>query len=702
MKKKANLLIDETSPYLLIHAHNPIQWHPWCQSALEKAKNENLPIFLSIGYHACHWSLVMERECFNDDEIALELNKSFVSIKVDREERPDLDDIYMASLEAITGQTGWPMSLFLTPSGYPFFAGTTFSKYDSPQRPGFLTVVKSIAKAWKTNQKSLIIQGEAIINQIKELINEKQPTDSFPFEVLDWSLEALDQKLDSKEGGFGAAPKFPGALKLDLYIEYLNQNPYQRKIKRINNHLETSLTKMAFGGIYDQLGGGFHRYSTDEIWMVPHFEKMLYDNALLARTFFEASQLKNRDFYERIGKEVCNFILLEMTHENGGFYSSISGDSEGIEGKYFLWDRSEIIKTLGEKDGESFCQIFDVIDPSINWDQLSFKNGSPPHDWFYGKILHLKKDLTKSLLEVEKTQKDFEGWKNKLLQKRLLRVSPSKDKKIITSWNSLMCEAMVKAYQITGVIKYLKAAQKNNSFIWNNLQTNGRIKTSWKDDKTKNDGNLDDYSFYAKACLELYKVTSDRLYLERAIITTENVLKFFKDPASNTFFFTPSDGESLIYRSKSIGDSSIPNGNSILAGVLIRLSHLLKQNHFLTTAKSIFNELSLKVKESPHLFSSLIREYILFENGPKEIILINGNDDLKSFILKGLKPQEYFLTEKNENIPALKGKSKNRSRNRKSNSPLLYECTDGVCISPKKGEKEIREFWEKTRFSYSN
>lgn len=700
MKKKANLLINETSPYLLNHAYNPIYWHPWCRSTLEKAKKENLPIFLSVGYHACHSCLAMERECFNDDEIALELNKAFVSIKVDREERPDIDDIYMASLEAITGQSGWPMSLFLTPSGYPFFAGTIFSKLDTPQRPGFLTVVKSIARAWETNQKSLIIQGENIINEIKILINEKQPPDSFPFEFLDWSLEILDQSLDSREGGFGTAPKFPETLKLDLYIEYLNQNPYQRKIKRINNHLETSLTKMAHGGIYDQLGGGFHRYSTDDIWMVPHFEKMLYDNALLARTFLEASQIKNKDFYQRIGKEVCDFILLEMTHEKGGFFSSMSADSEKIEGKYFLWDQDEIIKTLGEKDGKSFCQTFDVIDPLINWEKLSFKNGSPPHDWFYGKILHLKKDLNKSLLELGKTKEDFEIWKNKLLKKRLLRPSPSVDKKIITSWNSLMCEAMVKAYQITGINKYLNAAKKNNSFIWNNLQTNGRITTSWKDGKTKNDGNLEDYSFYAKACLELYKVTSERLYLERAVITIDNVIKYFKDPDSNTFFFTPADAENLIYRPKSTGDNSVPNGNSILAGVFIRLGHILKQNHYLIKAKNIFNDLSHKAKESPHLFSSLVREYILFENGPKEVILINGSEKLKSFILMGLKPQEYFLTEKNENIPSLKGKSK--SRNRKSNTPLLYECTDGVCKSPKKGEKEIREFWERTRFSNSN
>tara|TARA_Y100001954_G_scaffold111015_1_gene120338 strand:- start:8970 stop:11072 length:2103 start_codon:yes stop_codon:yes gene_type:complete len=699
MKKKANLLINETSPYLLKHAYNPIKWHPWSQSALEKAKKKNLPIFLSIGYHACHWCHVMGNECFNDEEIAVELNKAFVPIKVDREERPDIDDIYMASLEAITGQIGWPMNLFLTPEGYPFFAGTNFPKYDSPQRPGFLTVVKSIAKAWETNQKSLIIQGENIISQIKELLREKQPVVPFPFEFLDWSLEALDQNLDSKEGGFGTAPKFPETLKLDLYIEYLNQNPYQRKIKRINNHLETSLTKMAQGGIYDQLAGGFHRYSTDEIWMVPHFEKMLYDNALLARSFFEASQLKNKDFYEKIGKEVCDFVLLEMTHENGGFFSSISADSEGIEGKYFLWDQNEVLQTLGEKDGETFCQIFDIIDPLINWKQLSFKNGSPPHDWFYGKILHLKKDLKKSLLEIKKTKEDFEDWKSKLLERRLKRAPPSKDEKIITSWNSLMCEAMVKAYQITGITKYLKAAQKNNSFIWTNLQTNGRMKTSWKDGKTKNDGNLEDYSFYAKACLELYKVTSDRLYLERAVITVENVLKFFKDPESNIFFLTPVDGESLIFRPKSIADNSIPSGNSILAGVLVRLGHLIKQNHFLVKAKSIFNELSYKSKESPHLFSSLIREHILFESGPKEVILMNGNESLKRFILKGLKPQEYFLTEKNENIPSLKGKPKNR--NRKSNSPLLYECTDGVCLSPKRGEKEIREFWERTRLSDS-
>jgi hypothetical protein len=692
MTQKTNHLGQETSPYLLEHATNPIDWYPWSEEALKKAKDENKPLFLSIGYRACHWCLVMEKECFVDQEIAQELNQHFISIKVDREERPDLDDIYMASLQTITGKGGWPISLFLTPEGEPFFAGTYFPKLDTPQIPGFLTIVKSLSKAWKTNEKSMRMQGQKIIHQLKTFMEEDLPELPLPQDILNWSLEIIDKALETTEGGFGNAPKFPGSLKLDLYNEYLHLGLEQRKSPRINRHLNITLTKMAQGGLYDQIGKGFFRYSTDDQWVVPHFEKMLYDNALLSKTYFEASQVTNTSFNLRIAKETCDYVLHEMTHKDGGFFSTTCADSEGFEGKFFLWSKKEIEEILGKKDGDLFCQIFQIMDQEILWDQISFRGGTPPHDWFYGKILHLKNDLEEELFKYKKNMNDFYRWREILAKKRSQRVPPFRDEKILTSWNGLMSEALAKAFLVTGDEKYLEAAEKNVLFIWENLQKEGRLKSSWKDGTAKHKGTLADYANLSKAYLELHKVTSNQSYLEKAKNLDQNCLSLFHNEKQGNFFYTAHDSEKLIIRSKNHFDESIPSGNAQLAGVLIRLGHLYRSPYYLNMAKNIFQSFSSLILQSPLGFPALIREYQLFETGPEEVILINGDDSLKKIILRGLKPQEYFLTEDDHELPPLKNK-----RLDKKNVPSLYLCSQGICQVPFHGEKDIKENWNKLR-----
>lgn len=692
MNQKTNHLGKETSPYLLEHATNPIDWYPWGEEALKKAIDENKPLFLSIGYRACHWCLVMEKECFIDQEIAQELNHYFVSIKVDREERPDLDDIYMASLQAITGQGGWPISLFLTPEGEPFFAGTYFAKLDTPQLPGFLTVVKSLSKAWKTNEKSMRMQGQEIVHQLKKLMEEDLPERPLPQDILNWSLEIIDQTLDDAEGGFGDAPKFPGPLKLDLYSEYLHSGLEQIKSPRINRHLNITLTKMAQGGLYDQLGGGFYRYSTDNSWLIPHFEKMLYDNALLAKTYFEVSQVTNTSFNLRIAKETCDYVLEEMTHEQGGFFSTTCADSEGIEGKFFLWSKKEIEEVLGKEEGPLFCKIFNILDPDIPWDQISFRGGTPPRDWFYGKILHLKNDLEEELLKYKKNMNDFYRWRKALFEKRKKRIPPFRDEKVLTSWNGLMSEALAKAFLVTGEDKYLEAAKKNVLFIWNNFHKDGRLKSSWKNGSTKHNGTLEDYANLAKSYLELHKVTSDHSYLEKAKTLAQNCLSLFNNEKQGNFFYTAHDSEKLIIRSKNQFDESLPSGNAQLAGVLIRLGHLFRDPYYLNKAKGIFKSFSSLILQSPLGFPALIREYRLFEAGPEEVILINGDEALKKVILRGLKPQEYFLTENDHKLPPLKNKILDQDK-----GPSLYLCSHGICQKPFHGEKEIREKWNKLR-----
>ncbi|MEE2743325.1 MAG: thioredoxin domain-containing protein [Bdellovibrionota bacterium] len=692
MNKKTNHLEGETSPYLLEHVTNPVDWYPWNEKALQKAKKENKPIFLSVGYSACHWCLVMEKECFNDEEIAKGLNQYFVSIKVDREERPDIDDIYMTSLQTITGQGGWPMSLFLTPEGEPFFAGTYFPKFDTPQRPGFSTVINSLARAWQSNEKSLRMQGKSTIENLKKIMIQDLPESPLPPDILNWSLEIIDQEVDTSEGGFGKAPKFPGSLKLDLYSEYLHQGMDQRKSNRIAHHLDLTLTKMAQGGIYDHIGGGFHRYSTDDIWLVPHFEKMLYDNALLAKTYFEASQVTNHSFHLRIGKEICDYILTEMTHEQGGFFSTTCADTEGIEGKFFLWSKQEIEKALGKKEGDLFCEIFQIIDPHIPWEKISFTGGTPPHDWFYGKVPHLKKGLKEHLEEHNKSLDDFYLWRKKLFEIRKKRVAPLRDEKVLTSWNGLMSTSLAKAYRVTGEKKYLEAAVKNINFIWKSLQENGRLNSSWKDGTVKHQGTLEDYANVAMACLELQKVGAGPSFLERAKILTKSCLTYFSDQTKGGFFYTAHDSENLIIRSKNPYDNSVPGGNGQLAGVLTRLGHLLRRSDYLKKAKAIFQEFSSPIVQSPHGLPALIREYSLFDNGPIEVILINGDEELKILILQGLKPQEYFLTEQDANLPSLKDKISDEK-----NEPILYLCSQGICQNPIKGENKIREKWKKFR-----
>lgn len=681
--KFTNRLINETSPYLLQHAHNPVDWYPWGEEALNIAKKENKPIFLSIGYSACHWCHVMEHESFEDEETASLLKQHFISIKVDREERPDLDDIYMAAVQAMTGSGGWPMTVFLTPEKKPFFAGTYFPKDNQYGRPGFKTVIQHFGKLWKEDRQKVILQGNAVTKHLEKQLEESLPPSPLPKDFLITALDQLEKNFDHHEGGFGSAPKFPSSMALDLYIEYLQRHPNSKNISTIKDHLKLSLRKMAQGGVYDQIGGGFHRYSTDGKWLVPHFEKMLYDNALLARTYFEASKFIDRDFNLRIGKEICDYILKEMTHKNGAFYSTTDADSEGMEGKFFLWSNHEIIEALGEKDGKLFCKIFEIDSEPIG--STSFHGGTPPHEWFHGRIPHLENDLEDIIKKHKISLEKIKQWKQILWNAREKKVHPGLDDKVLSSWNGLMSTGFATAYRFTLDETYLSAAKNNLEFIWQHMQKNGRLYATWRNGKAKHFGTLEDYSNIIMAHLALHRVCSKPIYLERAKQLTDQVILHFKDKKGKAFFYTADDAEALIVRSKNPYDNAVPAGNSILAENLVTLGILLQDPKYTEWAQGIFEEYSTYLSKSVQSFARLARAYVQLSYGIQEWVLLGATQNLQQQVLQHMQIGDLYLTEENENLKLLQDK-------KSSGQAILYLCLQGMCKKPIEGEKEILNY----------
>lgn len=677
-----NRLSEETSPYLLQHATNPVDWYPWGNKALEKAKKENKPIFLSVGYSACHWCHVMEHESFEDKEVAELLNRYFVSIKVDREERPDIDDIYMTAVQTMTGHGGWPMSVFMTPEGEPFYAGTYFPKQDQHGRPGFMTIVRQLGDYWLKNEKEVRTRGKELVSFLKQQLEQGTESVELPTEILKFAITELEADFDHREGGFGAEPKFPSSMALDLCIEFIFAHDGDVMSKAIREHLRLSLRKMAQGGMYDQVGGGFHRYSTDGKWLVPHFEKMLYDNALLAKTYFEASQILDTEFNQRIGAEICDYVLLEMKHDQGAFYSTTDADSEGLEGKFFLWDVNEVKTVLGDKEGAVFCEIFGIDSQPLG--EVDFPGGTPPHHWFEGRIPHLNHPLEEEMKKHGIGIKDIYAWRKKLYQQREKRVHPGRDEKVLASWNGMMSSTLITAYRIMGDEKYLQAAKENLDFIWREMQKEGRLRATWKDGDARHMGTLEDYANVIAALLELHRIVGGSEILSKARVLSDAVIKYFKDEKGKAFFYTADDADPLIVRSKNPYDNAVPAGNSVMAGNLLRLSLLLSDANYRQWAEGIFKEYSMAIKKTPRGLTRLIREMVPWQYGSREVVLINARKELVCEVQKKLRPMDIFLTERDKGLELLKGKLD-------VVESTLYLCSSGACKSPVKGEAEIRK-----------
>ncbi len=606
MHQFTNQLINETSPYLLQHAHNPVNWYPWGEEALRLAKEKDKPIFLSIGYAACHWCHVMEKESFEDEETAKIMNELFINIKVDREERPDIDQIYMAYVQMYTGSGGWPMSVFLTPEQKPFYGGTYFPPDDRYGRPGFKRLIKSVAEFYHNEKdkldKSIQQVHEAFDHSMKEVQGDELPGP----EVFDQALNGLKQYYEPNFGGMGHAPKFPAVQILTLFLR-------KYKTDRDKEYLDMvtfTLRNMANGGIYDQIGGGFARYSVDERWLVPHFEKMLYDNAQLAPLYLDTYLLTGDDFYKDVAFNVLEFVARELYSDEGGFYSSLDADSEGEEGKFYVWTKDEVLKLLGNENGEIFCSFYDVTEKG------NFEGTNILH--ISGDIDALEKKYKRTADEIKNIIADGEMV---LLNDRENRVRPGLDDKILTSWNGLMLSAYARAYQTERKDTYRIIIEKNIDFMKKNLYKNERLLRTYKNGTAKYSGYLDDYANLIKGLLDAYEALFNDDYLKWAFELTHYVNKNFLDPENGGYYYTSNEQEELFKRLKDETDQSIPSGTGIMLLNNLRIFSLTEDNDLLKICENIFKKYGGEFPVNPYGYASYLNALDFYIKKPKEILI---------------------------------------------------------------------------------
>ncbi|MEZ6047694.1 MAG: thioredoxin domain-containing protein [Planctomycetaceae bacterium] len=686
-KKHTNRLINETSPYLLQHAHNPVDWYPWGSEAIEKARKENKPIFLSVGYSACHWCHVMEHESFENEEIAKYLNEHFICIKVDREERPDVDQIYMNSVVAMTGHGGWPMSVFLKPDLKPFLGGTYWPPFASRGMAGFSDILKLVHNAWETRQDEIVRAGDELTRVVQEMSSPGTKL-GVPLnkELLQQALNTLIKAADREQGGFGQAPKFPHAMDLRLLLRLSRrfESTEAREIALL------TLDKMAYGGMYDQLGGGFHRYSTDARWLVPHFEKMLYDNALLGSLYVEAWQLTHKPEYERIVRETLDYVLREMTDSSGGFYSTQDADSEGVEGKFFVWSSKEIKDLLGEESAALFAASYDVS-AGGNWEGHNILNR--PRDW---------DDVARDFnLSREELEAQMQAAREKLFNEREKRIHPGRDEKILASWNGLMIATFAQAGMAFDDERYLKAAVSGADFIWNNMRTEqGRLLHSWKEGDARLNGYLDDYTNVIDAYLDVYQATGNSIYLERADELTTIMVEHFLDEEAGGFYYTSNDHEELIARPKETQDNATPSGNAMAVCGLLKLSRLTGDLQREEIAWKTLESLSGQFRQTTMAGAqSLIG--LDFHLGPTyELVFVSPEEnkvprELITSLHQQFVPNKVVITINNgATIPEIL-KEVLQGKTAQGGKITLYQCEHGSCQRPVHGENEIRETLKK-------
>ena len=597
--RRENRLAEETSPYLLQHARNPVDWYSWGEEALQKSRREDKPILLSIGYSACHWCHVMERESFENDEIAALMNESFVAIKVDREERPDIDEIYMSAVSMMTGSGGWPLTVFLTPELEPFYGGTYFPPVDRWGRPGFSTVLREIARVFREDRSRVREMSKALTERIQRLAVLPSSRELMSRSLIHQAARELALRFDSKEGGFSSAPKFPpsGAISLLLRYRLASRDPDALAM------VELTLDKMAAGGMYDHLGGGFHRYSTDAAWFVPHFEKMLYDNALLARTYLEAYQVTGKEDYARVARETLEWVLREMQGEDGGYYSTQDADSEGVEGKFYVWSEEEVRRLLGAKADE-FCRTYEVT-ASGNWEGEN--------------ILHRPEGFSSGDAELEAALRESRGT---LLLEREKRVHPGLDDKVLTSWNGLMILAMARGYRILGDENFLASARRAARFIEDRMEQGGRLLATYRRGRARLKAYLDDYAFLLGGYVELFESDFDPHWLERASGLASKLSVLFRDEADSGFFFTGSDHESLISRTKSGYDGAIPSGNAMAATYLLKLSEYTGSRDQASLAAETLRAFHAQMERSPSAFAQMLAAVDHYLAPKRELVVV--------------------------------------------------------------------------------
>lgn len=680
-QRSANRLKDETSPYLQQHAYNPVDWYPWGQEAIEKSRDENKPIFLSIGYSACHWCHVMEHESFENDDIASIMNEHFVNIKVDREERPDLDQIYMNAVVALTQRGGWPMSVFLTPDLKPFFGGTYWPPRARMGMPGFTDILNRVQTVWKDRSAELMQGADELTSAVQQMGQVRSGEAELDDRLLSNALRELISSTDTEHGGFGEAPKFPHPMDIRVMLRVAQQEQSEEGLRLAR----LTLDKMAAGGIYDHLGGGFHRYATDTRWLIPHFEKMLYDNALLIPGYIEAWQITQVPRYEEVVRESLDYILREMTQPDGGFYSTQDADSEGEEGKFFVWQRGEVERLLGD-DAELFCVCYDVTAPG-NWEGKTILQRVLSDDDAAEKFDLSAEDVKAKLANCRKT----------LFDHRQTRIAPGRDDKVLVSWNGLMIAAMAKAGAVFNEPRYIDAAQSAASFIKQNLfaQT-GRLQHAWKDDRARFSGCLDDYSGLIDGLTELLLATHQLEYLQDAETLATNMLRLFQDDKTGGLFFTADDHEELIARNVDTQDNATPSGNALAATALLKLGRILNNTDFEEAAERILKLLSGQMARIPLVSGQSLMALDLYQGPTYEAIFFPGSDESDNEQVRDayrslFLPRVLWLEATQDLTSTESLQPLFAERSSVDDQPTLYLCERGRCELPVSGVEAIRK-----------
>ncbi len=696
--KHTNRLIDETSPYLLQHAHNPVDWYPWGEEALQKARQEDKPILLSVGYSACHWCHVMERESFENEDIASLMNAHFVPIKVDREERPDIDAIYMQAIQAMTHQGGWPMTVFLTPDGRPFYGGTYFPPndrhYGQQVMPGFGRILLNVASAYTNHREEIEEQATQVADYLKQsssapLRSKGADSPVTPLlEILEQASQELAGTFDRRNGGFGSAPKFPNTMALELLLRvHLHRRNGELKAEQGAPSeleiVELSMQRMANGGIYDQLGGGFHRYSVDASWLVPHFEKMLYDNALLSRLYLHTYLVTGNAFYRHIVEETLDYVVREMTSPEGGFYSTQDADSEGEEGKFFLWTPDEISAALSPSDGAIFMAYYDVS-----------RRGN-----FEGEnILHVQRDVQKVAddlsLSLAEVQAALARGRTTLFELREGRVKPARDEKILTSWNGLMLRSFAEAARFLGRTDYLRVAIDNASFLLDKLRQDGRLLRTYKDGRARLNGYLEDYTFLADGLLALYEASFTTRWFVDARALVDQAIKLFADEQNGGFFDTGSDHEELINRPKDITDNATPAGNSVAVDVLLRLAAFTGEQAYRQRAEEYVQPLAEIMAQHAQSFGHALGALDFAISTSKELAIsgdpaAGDTQELLHVINTDYRPNSVLACAAPGDEQARAAIALLAERPLKDGRATVYVCQNFACQAPVTGVQEL-------------
>ncbi len=676
VQHKPNRLAGEKSPYLLQHADNPVDWYPWGQEAFDKAASENKPVFLSIGYATCHWCHVMAHESFEDSQVAGLLNEFFVSVKVDREERPDVDQLYMTVCQALTQRGGWPLSIFLSPDGKPFFAGTYFPKTARMGMPGFVDVLNQLARLWKEDRGRIEGIGEDITKAVRAHALRRSEERTLGEETLQKAYSSLARAFDPKFGGFGSAPKFPSPHQLTFLMRRHARTREDLAAKMV---IET-LDSMRAGGIFDHLGFGFHRYSVDERWLVPHFEKMLYDQAMLALAYTESFLLFGKERHRKTAEEIFEYVLRDMTSPEGGFYSAEDADSEGKEGVFYVWKPDQVLESLGEEDGELFCRFYDI------GAQGNFEEGF--------SIPHISRDLetfahveNRALSELEEI---LERCRGKLFRTREKREHPLKDDKIISSWNGLMVAALACGARAFDNPHYAKAACRAADFILDRLSTpEGRLFRRFRDGEPAHAGFVDDYAFMVWGLIELYEAGFDIRYLEEAVRLNDLMLGLFRDDSSGGLFYSGKDNEVLVAQTKELHDGAIPSANSVAVLNLMRLGRLTGNAEWEAEAERMFQAFSGELAEAPMAYTFFMCA-LDFRIGPVREIVIAGDPDtegvreLARAVRRRFMPNKALLLRPDgpaaEKVTALAPYAENMTS--LDGRPTAYVCEQYACRAP--------------------